>query len=52
MVVLALLLLSASYLLIGFSPFFGAYRYYVFDPAEHFNVSYDIVQYVMAGLFL
>lgn len=30
MVVLALLLLSASYLLIGFSPFFGAYRYYVF----------------------
>ena len=30
MVVTALLLLSASYLLIGFAPFFGTYRYYAF----------------------
>ena len=30
MVVTALLLLSASYLLIGFAPFFGSYRYYAF----------------------
>jgi MFS family permease len=49
MVITAILLLSASYLLIGFAPFFGAYRYYAFlvlmslsmFPLTLFNTSWQ-----------